>query len=258
MATIHPTAIVDPSAELADGVTVGPYAIIGAEVVIGEGTRIAPHAVVLGPTRIGRNNQVFQFASVGDVPQDKKYAGERTFLEIGDGNVFRECCTISRGTVTGAAVTRIGNDNLFMAYTHVGHDCVVDNHCIFANYATLAGHVEIDDHVILGGYAGVHQFCKIGTHAFLANNSAATRDVPPFVMAAGAPAEPKGINSEGLRRRGFDAVQLANIKSAYKVLYREGLKLGEATEELQRRAAEQPEIAPLVAFLPRVTRSLIR
>lgn len=258
MATIHPTAIVDPSAELAAGVTVGPYAIIGAGVVIGEGTRIATHAVVLGPTRLGRDNHVFQFASVGDVPQDKKFAGERTFLEIGDRNVFRECCTVSRGTVTGAGVTRIGNDNLFMAYTHVGHDCIVGDHCIFANYATLAGHVEIDDHVILGGYAGVHQFCKIGTHAFLANNSAATRDVPPFVMAAGTPAEPKGINAEGLRRRGFDAGQLANIKSAYKVLYRSGLKLGEATLELGRRVAEQPEIAPLVAFLPRVTRSLIR
>ena len=258
MATIHPTAIVDPSAELAAGVTVGAYAIIGPEVVIGEGTRIATHAVVLGPTRMGRDNQVFQFASVGDVPQDKKYAGERTFLEIGDRNVFRECCTVSRGTVTGASVTRIGHDNLFMAYTHVGHDCIVGNHCVFANYATLAGHVEIDDHVILGGYAGVHQFCKIGAHAFLANNSAATRDVPPFVMAAGAPAVPKGINAEGLRRRGFDARQLANIKAAYKVLYRSGLKLGEAAEELGRLALDQPELRPYVDFLPRVTRSLLR
>ena len=258
MATIHPTAIIDPSAQLAAGVSVGPYAIIGAEVVIGEGTRVGPHAVILGPSRLGRDNQVFQFASVGDVPQDKKFAGERTFLEVGDRNVFREGCTINRGTVTGGGVTRIGNDNLFMACSHVGHDCVVASHCVFANYATLAGHVEIDDYVILGGYAGVHQFCKIGAHAFLANNSAATRDVPPFVMAAGAPAVPKGINAEGLRRRGYEAIQVANIKSAYKVLYRSGLKLGEATEELGRRAAQQPEIAPLVAFLPRVTRSLIR
>jgi UDP-N-acetylglucosamine acyltransferase len=258
VAAIHPTAIVDPAAELAVGVSVGPYAVIGAEVVIGEGTRIGPHAVVLGPTRLGRDNQVFQFASIGDVPQDKKYAGERTRLEIGDRNVFRECCTVNRGTVTGANVTRIGSDNLFMAYAHVAHDCVIADHCILANYATLGGHVELDDHVILGGYAGVHQFCKIGVHAFLANNTAATRDVPPFVMAAGAPAVPRGVNVEGLRRRGYDAAQLANIRSAYKLLYRSGLKLGEAAEELGRRAAQQPELAPLVAFLPRVTRSLIR
>jgi UDP-N-acetylglucosamine acyltransferase len=258
VATIHPTAIVDPSAELGEGVSIGPYSIIGAEVVLGAGTRVGPHAVVMGPTRMGRDNQVFQFASVGEVPQDKKFSGERTFLEVGDRNVFRECCTVSRGTVTGANVTRIGSDNLFMAYTHVGHDCIVGSHCVFANYATLAGHVEIDDHVILGGYAGVHQFCKIGAHAFMANNSAATRDVPPFVMAAGAPAEPKGINAEGLKRRGFTSDQVANIKAAYKVLYRSGLKLTEATEELGRLAASQPELAPLVAFLPRVTRSLIR
>ncbi len=258
MANIHPTAIVDPSAELAADVSVGPYAVIGAEVVIGAGSRIGPHVVLQGPTRMGRDNQVFQFASIGEVPQDKKFSGERTFLEIGDRNLFRECCTINRGTVAGANVTRIGHDNLFMAYTHVAHDCIVGNHCVFANYATLGGHVEVDDHVILGGYAGVHQFCKLGAHAFLANNAAATRDVPPYVMAAGAPAEPKGVNAEGLKRRGFSAVQIANIKSAYKVLYRAGLKLGEATAELERRAVGQPEIALLVAFLPRVTRSLIR
>jgi UDP-N-acetylglucosamine acyltransferase len=258
VANIHPTAIVDPSAELAADVSVGPYSVIGAEVVIGAGSRIGPHVVLQGPTRMGRDNQVFQFASIGEVPQDKKFSGERTFLEIGDRNLFRECCTINRGTKTGANVTRIGHDNLFMAYTHVAHDCIVGNHCVFANYATLGGHVEVDDHVILGGYAGVHQFCKLGAHAFLANNAAATRDVPPYVMAAGAPAEPKGVNAEGLKRRGFSAGQIANIKSAYKVLYRAGLKLGEATAELERRAVEQPEIALLVAFLPRVTRSLIR
>ena len=258
MANIHPTAIVDPSAELAADVSVGPYAVIGPEVVLGAGCRIGPHVVLQGPTRRGRDNQVFQFASIGEVPQDKKFAGERTFLEIGDRNLFRECCTINRGTVTGANVTRIGSDNLFMAYTHVAHDCIVGNHCVFANYATLGGHVEVDDHVILGGYAGVHQFCKIGAHAFLANNAAATRDVPPYVMAAGAPAEPKGVNAEGLKRRGFSAGQIANIKSAYKTLYRSGLKLGAATAELERSAAGHPEVALLVAFLPRVTRSLIR
>ncbi len=258
MAAIHPTAIIDPSAELAADVTVGPYAVIGARVVLGAGCRVGPHAVILGPTRMGTGNEVWQFASIGDVPQDKKYAGEETFLEIGDRNRFRECCTVNRGTVTGATVTRIGSDNLFMAYTHVAHDCVVASHCVLANYATLGGHVELDDHVILGGYAGIHQFCKIGTHAFLANNAAATRDVPPYVMVAGAPAEPKGINAEGLRRRGFSAAQIANIKAAYKVLYRSGLKLAEASAELARLAATQPEVGAFVEFLPRVTRSLVR
>jgi UDP-N-acetylglucosamine acyltransferase len=258
MASIHPTAIVDPGAELAADVTVGPYAVIGAGVVLGAGCRIGPHAVVLGPTRMGAGNEVWQFASIGDIPQDKKYAGEATRLEIGDRNRFRECCTVNRGTVTGAGVTRIGSDNLFMAYTHVAHDCIVGSHTVLANYATLGGHVEIDDWVILGGYAGVHQFCKIGAHAFLANNAAATRDVPPYVMAAGAPAEPKGINAEGLKRRGYSAGEIANIKAAYKVLYRSGLKLAEASAELARLAADQPEVRAFVDFLPRVTRSLVR
>lgn len=258
MATIHPTAIIDPSAELAADVSVGPYAVIGARVVMGAGCRVAPHAVVLGPTRMGAGNEIWQFASIGDIPQDKKYGGEETLLEIGDRNRFRECCTVNRGTVTGAGTTRIGSDNLFMAYTHVAHDCIVGNHCVLANYATLGGHVELDDWVILGGYAGIHQFCKIGMHAFLANNAAATRDVPPYTMVAGAPAEPKGINAEGLKRRGFTAAQIANIKSAYKVLYRSGLKLSEASAELARLAAEQPEIRAYVDFLPRVTRSLVR
>jgi len=258
MATIHPTAIVDPQAELAADVSVGAYAVIGAGVVLGAGCRIGPHAVLLGPTRMGAGNEVWQFASIGDIPQDKKYGGEVTLLEIGDRNRFRECATVNRGTVTGAGTTRIGSDNLFMAYTHVAHDCVVGNHCVLANCATLAGHVELDDWVILGGFAGIHQFCKIGMHAFLANNAAATRDVPPYVMVAGAPAEPKGINAEGLKRRGFDAAQIANIKAGYKVLYRSGLKLSEASAELGRLAAEQPELRAFVEFLPRVTRSLVR
>ncbi len=207
---------------------------------------------------MGAGNEVWQFASIGDIPQDKKYGGEQTLLEIGDRNRFRECCTVNRGTVTGSGITRIGSDNLFMAYAHVAHDCIVADHCVLANCATLAGHVELDDWVILGGFAGVHQFCKIGAHAFLANNAAATRDVPPFVMVAGAPAEPKGINAEGLKRRGFEAAAIANIKAAYKVLYRSGLKLAEASAELARLAAAQPEIRPLVDFLPRVTRSLVR
>jgi UDP-N-acetylglucosamine acyltransferase len=258
MAAIHPTAIIDPGAELGADVSVGPYAVIGAGVALGAGCRIGPHAVIVGPTRMGAGNEVWQFASIGEVPQDKKYGGEQTLLEIGDRNRFRECCTVNRGTVTGAGRTRIGSDNLFMAYTHVAHDSIVGNHCVLANYATLGGHVEIDDWVILGGYAGIHQFCKIGTHAFLANNAAATRDVPPYVMVAGAPCAPKGINAEGLRRRGFTAEQIGNIKTAYRVLYRSGLKLAAASAELARLAAEQPELRPLVDFLPRVTRSLVR
>ncbi len=258
MTAVHPTAIIDPRAELAADVTVGAYAVIGPEVVIGARTRIGPHAVLQGPTRIGEENQIWQFASIGDVPQDKKFRGERTFLEIGDRNQFRECTTVNRGTVTGAGVTRIGSDNLFMAYVHVAHDCIVGSNCVFANYATLAGHVEVDDWAIFGGYSAAHQFCKVGTHAFLANNTATTRDVPPYVMVAGTPADPKGINAEGLKRRGYSTEQIANIKSAYKVLYRSALKLAEATEELTRRAADEPELRALVDFFPRVTRSLVR
>ena len=258
MTQVHPTAIIDPQATLAPDVVVGAYSVIEGEVRIGAGTRIGPHVVIKGPTRIGAENHIFQFASIGDDPQDKKYQGERTELIIGDRNVCRETCTVNRGTVAGGGVTRIGDDNLFMAYTHVAHDCVVASHCILANYSGLAGHVELDDWVILGGYSGVHQFCKIGAHAFLANNATATRDVPPFVMVAGAPAEPKGINSEGLKRRGFSAEDLAAVKAAYKVLYRSGLKLSEATTELVVLAESCAALQPLIDFLPRVTRSLVR
>ena len=258
MAGIHPTAIVDPAATLAADVEVGPYSIIGAEVTLGPGCVVGPHVVIKGPSAFGRGNRFWQFASVGEDPQDKKYVGEQSRLEVGDRNVFRECCTINRGTGTGIGVTRIGSDNLFMAYAHVAHDCIVGDHCVLANYVGLAGHVEIDDWVILGGYAGVHQFCKIGAHAFLANNATATRDVPPYVMVAGSPAEPKGVNVEGLKRRGFSADQIANIKGGYKLLYRSGLKLAEATGELAGRVAAQPELKLYVDFLPRVTRSLIR
>jgi UDP-N-acetylglucosamine acyltransferase len=258
MSLVHATAIIDPSAQLGVGVSVGAYAIIGADVQIGDGCVIGPHAVILGPTRMGRDNRVWQFASIGDAPQDLKYRGERTSLEIGDRNQFRECCTVSRGTATGDAVTRIGSDNLFMAYTHVAHDCIVGSHCVMANYAGLAGHVELDDWVILGGYSGVHQFCKVGAHAFLANNATTTRDVPPFVMVAGAPAVPKGINLEGLKRRGFTAAQISAVKAAYKTLYRSGLKLNEAAEELNRLTVTEPVVQAFVDFLPRVTRSLVR
>jgi len=255
---IDPRAIVSPRARLAAGVEVGPYTVIGDDVEIGEGTWVGPHAVINGPTSIGRDCKVFQFASIGDAPQDKKYKGEPTRLEIGDRNVFREFCTINRGTVSGHGVTRIGDDNLFMAYAHVAHDCVVGDKCVMANYSVLAGHVEIGDWVILAGYAGIHQFCKVGAHAFLGNNAAVTRDVPPYLLVSGSPAEPKGINSEGLKRRDFTPEQIANIKNAYRVLYRSGLKLAEATEKLKELAQSQPEVQPFVDFLARVTRSIVR
>jgi len=255
---IDPRAIVSPKARLAANVEVGPYTVIGDDVEIGEGTWVGPHAVINGPTSIGRDCRIFQFASIGDAPQDKKYRGEPTRLEVGDRNVFREFCTINRGTVGGHAVTRIGDDNLFMAYAHVAHDCVVGDKCVMANYSVLAGHVEIGDWVILAGYAGVHQFCKVGAHAFLGNNAAVTRDVPPYLLVSGTPAEPKGINSEGLKRRDFTPEQIANIKNAYRVLYRSGLKLAEAMEKLQELAQSQPEVQPFVDFLPRVTRSIVR
>ena len=258
MAHIDPRASVSPGAELADDVEVGAFAVIGPDVVIGAGTKIAPHAMVMGPTVLGRNNHVFQFASVGEAPQDLKYKGEPTRLEVGDNNVFRECTTIHRGTVTGHAVTRIGSHCLFMAYSHVAHDCIVGDRCVLSNATALAGHVELGDFVILSGYAGIHQFCKVGAHAFLANNAAVTRDVPPFLMVAGSPAEPKGINAEGLKRRGFTPEQVANIKQAYRILYRSKLKLTEATEQLTEFARTAPEVQPFVDFLPRITRSLIR
>ena len=255
---IDPRAIVAPDAEIGEGVVIGAFTVIGPGVKIGDGTWIGPHAVVNGPTTLGRQNKVFQFASVGDAPQDKKYAGEPTRLEVGDRNVFREFCTINRGTVGGRNVTRIGDDCLFMAYSHVAHDSIVGNRCILSNCTALAGHVELGDWVILSGYSAIHQFCKIGAHAFLANNAAVTRDVPPYLLVAGSPAEPKGINSEGLKRRGFDAGQISNIKNAYRLLYRSGLKLAEAEAQLKELSASQPELVPFVNFLSSSERSIIR
>ena len=246
---IHPTAIIAPDAKLAPDVEIGAYTVVGSGVTIEAECWIGPHAVIDGPTTIGRANKIFQFASIGAAPQDLKYKGEPTRLEIGDRNVFRENTTINRGTTKDQLVTRIGSDNLFMAGSHVGHDCVIGSHCVFANYATLGGHVELGDWVHLGGFAGVHQFCKIGPHAFIANNTAVTRDVPPYVMAVGRPAEPHCVNAEGLKRRGYTADQIRNIRHAYRILYRSKLKLADATEELAKLAAEQPEIEAFVAFL---------
>jgi UDP-N-acetylglucosamine acyltransferase len=246
---IHPTALIAPGGEIAADVEIGAYSVIGPGVTIGAGTWVGPHVVIDGPTAIGRENRIFQFASIGAAPQDLKYAGEPTRLEIGDRNTFRENTTINRGTTKDQLVTRIGSDNLFMAGAHVGHDCVIGSHCVFANYATLGGHVEMDDWVHMGGFSGVHQFCKVGAHAFIANNTAVTRDVPPFVMAVGRPAEPHSVNAEGLKRRGYTTEQIRNIRDAYKTLYRSQLKLAEATEQLVLRAATQPELEPLVTFL---------
>ena len=251
-------ALVSPRAKLAADVTVGPFSIIGPDVEIGPRTIVGPHVVVNGPTRIGADNRIFQFASIGDAPQDKKYNGEPTRLEIGDRNVFRESCTVNRGTVQDTGVTRIGNDNLFMAYSHVAHDCVVGDNVVFANCAALAGHVEIGDWVILGGLTAVHQHVKIGAHAFLAGGAIVQRDVPPYVMVAGNPAEPHMVNAAGLKRRGFDEEQVRNIRNAYRVLYRSDLKLAEALGKLQPLADTRSEIKVFVDFIRHSTRSIVR
>jgi UDP-N-acetylglucosamine acyltransferase len=255
---IDPRAIVSPQAELAADVTVGPFTVIGSNVTIGAGTVIGPHAVINGPTRMGSGNRIFQFASIGDAPQDKKYRGELTWLEIGDRNVFRESCTINRGTSHDKGTTRIGHDNLFMAYAHVAHDCVVGNNTVFANCAALGGHVEIGDWVTLGGLTAVHQFTKIGAHAFVGGGAIVTRDVPPYVMVAGNPAEPHAVNSVGLKRRGFTDEQVRNIREAYRILYRSELRLAEALERLKTLSPEQPEIGLLVDFIATSTRSIVR
>ncbi len=255
---IHPTAIVSPAAELADGVTVGPYTVIGPEVEVAEGTRIGSHVVLKGPTRIGRDNAIFPFASIGEDPQDKKYAGERTFLEIGDRNTIREYCTLNRGTVQDGGVTRIGSDNWLMAYVHVAHDCQLGDNIILANNTSLAGHVRIDDWVICSGFAAVHQFCHIGAHSFLGAYVGMTRDVPPYMMIVGNPPQPRAINAEGLRRRGYTAEQIRNIKEASRILYRSGLRLAEAQERIAELAADQPELAILVEFLEGSERGIFR
>ena len=255
---IDALAVVSPQAELAPDVTVGPFAVIGPQVRIGARTRIASHVVINGPTTIGADNNIFQFASIGDAPQDKKYQGEPTRLEIGDRNVFRESCTVNRGTAQDEGVTRIGSDNMFLACSHVAHDCQIGNRVVMTNYTALGGHVTLGDWVIIGGYAGVHQFCKIGAHAFIANNAAVTRDVPPYVLVVGQPAVPHSVNSEGLKRRDFTADQIRNIRSAYRTLYRRELPLEEALKELTVVALTQPEIRPFVEFIAASTRSLIR
>ena len=255
---IDSRAVISPQAQIAANVSVGPFTVIGADVVVGPGTWIGPHVVINGPTRIGADNKIFQFASLGDAPQDKKYKGEPTLLTIGDRNVFRESVTVNRGTTHDKSVTRIGNDNLLMAYSHVAHDCCLGDQIVMANCATLGGHVELGDWVIMGGLSAVHQHSKVGAHCFIAHNAMVTRDVPPYVMAVGRPAEPHSVNSEGLKRRGFTADQILNIRRAYRVLYRSGLKLNAAMEQLEQAAATQAEIRPFVEFIKRSERSIVR
>ena len=280
MTRVHASALVDAQAELGDGVEVGPYAVIGPGVRIGARTSIGAHVVVHRNTTIGADNRIFPFASIGADPQDKKYAGEETWLEIGDGNTIRECVTLNRGTVQDRTVTRIGNDNWIMAYVHVAHDCIVGDHTIFANSTNLGGHVEIGDWVILGGASQVHQFCKIGAHAMTGVSTVVLHDVPPYVMVSGNTAAAHGINSEGLRRRGFSAQRIETIRRAYRTLYRSGLTMQQALEALRTtqrelsggsahvpgdsaavegdRAAAADDLALLVAFLERVSRGIVR
>ena len=255
---IHPTAIIHPGAKLAPDVEVGAYTIIGDKVEIGAGTWIGPHAVILGPTRIGANNRIYQFVSLGEVPQDKKYGGEETRLEIGNGNTIREFCTFNRGTVQDVGITRVGDDNWIMAYVHFAHDCQIGSHTIFANNVHLAGHIHVGDYAVLGGFVGIHQFCHIGAHSMLGAGSIVRQDVPPYVTASGNTAKPHGINSEGLKRRGFGVEAIAGIKRGYKTLYKSGLVLDEAKQAIAKEVPQCPELRVLVEFLEQSQRGVIR
>lgn len=255
---IHPTAIISDKANIAAGVAVGAYCVIGDEVSIDAGTRIDSHVVINGPTNIGKDNHIYQFSSIGDDPQDKKYGGERTRLSIGSRNTIREFCTISRGTAQDAGETVVGDDNWIMAYVHIAHDCRIGSNTILANNATLAGHVHVGDWAICGGFSGAHQFCHIGAHAFLGMYSGVNRDVPAYTMVSGQPAVPRGINSEGLKRRGFDAEQLRHIKQAYRSIYRKGNRLSDAIDEIAALAETRPELVVLLDSLRKSKRGLVR
>jgi UDP-N-acetylglucosamine acyltransferase len=257
-AGIHPTALIDPKARLARDVAVGPYSIIGPQVEIGEGSWIGAHVVLDGRTRIGSNNRIFHFASIGGPPQDKKYGGEESTVDIGDGNTIREYVTINRGTALDKGATRVGDDNWIMAYVHFAHDCQVGSHTIFANACQLAGHVLVGDWAILGATTLVHQFVHIGAHAFTGMGSFLPQDLPPYVTAAGNTARPYGINSEGLKRRGFSAAAISGLKSAYRTLYRSGLALEDARRELEAQAGACPEVRAILDFLGRSTRGILR
>ena len=253
---IDKTAIIDPSAKLANNVSVGPYSVIGAGVEIGEGTWIGPHVVIQGPTKIGCDNKIFQFSSIGEMPQDLKFKGETTYLEMGDRNVVREFCTFNRGTVQDKARTKIGNDNLFMAYVHIAHDCEVGSHTIFANNASLAGHVVVESHVNLGGYSGVFQRCRVGAHSFVATNSVVIKDVPPYLKVSGYYAKPFGLNTVGLQRNGFAEETINELRRAYKIIYRNGLTVARAIEELQ--VMTSPAIQQLIQFITTANNGIVR
>jgi UDP-N-acetylglucosamine acyltransferase len=255
---IHPTALVDPSARAAEGVEIGAYSVIDADVELGVGCRIGPHVVIRGPTRIGAGTRIYQFASIGEDPQDKKYGGEPTRLEIGERNTVREYVTINRGTVQDRGLTRVGDDNWIMAGVHIAHDCDVGDHTVLANGTTLAGHVKIGDHAVLGGYTLVHQFCRIGQHAFTAYGARLNKDVPPFVRVSEGRSRPRGINAEGLKRRGFDEAALKQLREAYRILYRSGLTLEAAIDRLRAMETEAPVITPLRRFLQNSDRSILR
>ena len=255
---IHPSALIDPGARIGANVSIGAFSIIGAGVEIGDDCEIGPHVVIEGPTRIGPRNRFFQFSSIGAAPQDKKFRGEQAWLEIGADNMIREFVTLNRGTEEGGGVTRIGDRNWIMAYVHLAHDCIVGNDCIFANASSLAGHVRVDDFVILGGFSLVHQFCQIGAHAFTAMGSVINRDVPPYTVVAGSYAEPRGINSEGLKRRGFSPESIMSIKRAYRTLYLSGMPLADARAEIAQAADATGDLRILSEFIDRSERSLIR
>ncbi len=256
--TVDARAIVDPGARLAEDVEVGPYSVIGAKVEIGAGCRIGPHVVINGPTKIGRDNRIFQFASIGEIPQDKKFHGEDSTLIIGDGNTIREFVTIHRGTEDGGGETVIGNDNWLMAYIHIAHDCIIGDHTIFSNGASLAGHVRVDDHAILGGFTLVHQFCHIGSHAFCGMGSAISKDVTPYTLVNGNPARPHGLNVEGLKRHGFSGELIRELREAYKTVYRMGLTTDEARARLAAAAAAHAEVAHFCDFIEHSGRGILR
>lgn len=255
---IHSTAIIDEQANIANDVTIGPYTVIGPNVTIQSGTHVGSHVVIKGPTTIGRNNQIFQFASVGECPQDKKYQQEDTTLVIGDNNIIRECCTIHRGTQQDRGETTIGNGNLLMAYVHVAHDCYIADEVILANNASLAGHVIIDNYAVLGGMTGIHQFCYIGRYSFVAGGSMVIRDVPPYLMVSGYYAKPFGLNSEGLKRHGFDQERLNQLKKLYRIVYRKGLLLEDAIERIRQDLDDNDDVQAFLNVLTQTKRGIVR